>query len=153
MALIILTPKYRENPNGKVYSLYHGVSVTGRTVTALTMPSADRNRLETTRVYGKALPRGQGGQIATLILGGMETSLAEMRDIMAAKQEKRFVPRRGNGEIADMCRFLLERRNEAILMARKSRPTQGKKPVRMLLPVGYRMEQTSIPGLRLRVRA
>ena len=154
MALQILVPRYRENPNEKVYSLYHGVSSDGRTVTALTKASADRNRLETVKTYGAPLPRGQGGQIATIILGGMETSLAEVRDILAAKQEKKFVPRRSGNEIADMCRFVLERRNEAILAARKSAyPAQRKKTVRLLLPVGYTMRQTSVPGLRLRVRA
>ncbi len=151
----ILTTKYRRDPNAKVYSLYSGVSRHGGTVTTLVKPSADRNRLEATSVYGPPMPRGQGGQVAVLILGGMETTLAEVQDILEAKRQKKFVPRRGPGEIVQMCQFLQERRNEAIRYYRKnpSEAPRPKKTVRLLLPVGYKMAQTNEPGLRVRVRA
>lgn len=149
----ILVPKYRDDPNAKVHSLYHGVSANGGTVTAVTKPSVDGKRLETTRVYGAPLPRGQGGQIGILILGGMETTLDEVRDILAAKREKKFVPRRSGSEIAEMCRMVQARRNEEIMRQRQHSTQAPKKKVRLLLPVGYRMEQTSVPGLRVRVRS
>lgn len=150
-----LVPKYRPDPNAKVFSLYSGVSASGGTVTTLVKPSADRNHLEATRTYGPMMPRGQGGQIAVLILGGMETTLAEVQDILEAKRQKKFVPRRGPGEISQMCQFLQERRNEAIKYFRRN-PSEAPKPRRrvgLYLPTGYRMVPTSEPGLRMRVRS
>ena len=149
----ILVPKYRRNPNERVESLYFGVAQGNRTVTTLVKPSLDRNRLEASRAYGPMLPRGSGGQVAVLVLGGMETTLAEMEYILEAKRQKRFVPRRSNHEIADMCRLLTERRNDQIRYLRKN-PSEAPKrrPVRLLLPRGYRFVRTSEPGLRVRVR-
>lgn len=150
-----LVPKYRRDPNEKVYSLYNGVSSNGATVTTLVKPSADRNRLEATRVDGPPIPRGQGGRIAVLVLGGMETTLDEMQYILEARREKKFVPKRGPGEISQMCQLLQERRNEAIKHLRKN-PSEAQRPkrkIRLFLPVGYRMAPTGEPGLRVRVRA
>ena len=153
----ILVPKYRRDPNAKVESLYQGVSRSGGTVTAVRMPSADGNRMETTRVYGPGIPRGQGGRVGVLVLGGMETSLDEMQDILEMKQRKPFVPRRTPREITDMCRALLDRRNDAIMAARKqakANPSevQRKRTVRLHLPVGYRLVPTSEPGFMIRDR-
>lgn len=148
-------PKHRRDPNAKVHSLYHGVSSNGGTVTALVKPGVDMNRLEVTRVEGPPLPRGQGGQVAVLILGGMETTLDEIEHILEAKRQKKFVPRRGPGEISQMCQMLQERRNEAIKYYRKN-PSEAPRPkrkIRLYLPVGYRMAPTSEPGLQVRVRA
>ena len=151
------TPKYRRNPNEKIHSLYSGVAQGNQTVTTIVRPSLDRNRMEATKVHGPGLPRGQGGRIAVLVLGGMETTLDEMEYITAAAQDKKFIPQRGPGEIASMCRLLLNRRNEQIDAARKRRlanPSEAprKRPVRLYLPVGYRMIPTSEPGLKMAVR-
>lgn len=153
----ILVPKYRENPNQMVSAVYAGIAPGGRTVTTVVKPSADRNRMEATRVYGEGLPRGVGGQIGVLVLGGMVTTLAEMEYIIAAKQDKKFVPQRKTGEIAGMCRLLAERRNEQIRAARKQARTNPstmpkKRTVRLHLPVGFRYVNTSEPGLRVAIR-
>lgn len=148
----ILTPKYRRDPNEKISSVYHGVASGNRTVTAIRRPSADRNRMETTKVYGPALRRGESGRVAVLVLGGMETSLDEMEYILEAKRQKKFIPRRGMGEIADMCRLILDRRNELIKQMQKHMPASPKKrTVRLHLPVGHRMVKTDEPGLKMRV--
>jgi hypothetical protein len=147
----ILSPKYRRDPNQMVDSIYQGVTHGNQTVTTVLKPSADRNSLEATKTIGPALPRGQGGQIGVLILGGMETTLDEMEDILEAKRQKKFVPRRGPGEIADMCRYLIEQRNDKIRHYRKN-PSEApqKRPTRRLhLPSGYRMANTAQPGLRV----
>lgn len=155
----IYAPKYKRNPNEKVESLYVGVASGGRTVTAVVKPSLDRNRMEVTREYGLGLPRGQGGRIAVLVLAGMETTLDEVEYIVKAKQDKKFIPRRGPGEIAQMGRLLLEKRNEEILARRKylkANPSEVPKPrkkrVRLHLPVGLRYVGTSEPGLRILAR-
>ena len=151
----ILIPKYRRNPNEKIESIYSGVAPGNRTVTTVVRPSFDRNRLEATRVYGPGLPRGVGGRIAVLVLGGMETTLDEMEYILQARQEEKFMPRRGPGEIADMCRLLSERRNEQIRQMRKNQNLirmPRRKPVRLHLPVGYRYVGTSEPGLKVLAR-
>jgi hypothetical protein len=155
MLMDFLVPKYRRNPNEKVYSLYSGVSNTGGTVTTLVKPSEDRNHLEATRTYGPMMPRGQGGQVAVLILGGMETTLDEMEYILEAKRQKKFVPQRGPREISQMCQLLQERRNEAIKFFRRnpSEAPRPKKRIRLYLPVGYKMAPTREPGFRVRVRA
>ncbi len=162
MAVELLLNRHKPNPNEKVHSLYHGVSAYGGTVTALTKVAADGNHLETTRVYGAPLARGQGGQIATLILGGLETSLDEMLDILETKKHKKFVPKRADSDIVKAIRKEIDRRNDAIRYFKKN-PSEvsrdgfnrvpKKKKVVMYLPVGYRMKQTSVPGLQLRVRA
>mgnify|MGYP001610406709 FL=1 len=153
----ILAPKFRRNPNEKVEALYAGVSHGGTTVTTLVKRHPVEDRMETTRVYGAGLPRGVGGRIAVLILGGMETTLDEMEYLVAAKQAKKFVPQRGSGEIASMCQALTIRRNEQIEAQRKylkgnpsARPK--KRTVRLHLPVGYRMVGTSEPGLKVLAR-
>ena len=155
----ILVPKYRRNPNEKVESFYVGVAGGNRTVTTVVKPSLDRNRMEATREYGPGLPRGVGGRIAVLVLAGMETTLDEVEYIVQAKQDKKFVPQRGPGEIAQMGRLLLERRNEAIRARRKylkanpsEMPKPRKKTVRLHLPVGFRYVGTSEPGLQVLAR-
>jgi len=136
-----------------VHSLYHGVAGDNKTVTRIVKPGADGNQMEATRTYEHGIARGQGGNIATLILGGMETTLDEMEDILAAKKDKKWVPRKSNSDIADMCRHLMNQRNEKILEARKNplTHTQPKKPL-FYLPVGVQMVDTPIPGLKLASR-
>lgn len=150
-------PKFRRNPNEKVELLYSGVASGGRTVTTVVKPSLDRNRMEATRVYGPGIPRGQGGRIAVLILGGMETTLDEMEYLIAAKQDKKFIPQRGPGEIAAMGRLLLQRRNQQIEDRQKylkANPSEApkKQRIRLHLPVGLRYVGTSEPGLRVLAR-
>ncbi len=154
----ILTNKFARNPNEMVASVYSGVASGGRTVTTITKASADRNHMETTKVYGPGIPRGQGGHIGVLVLGGMVTTLDEMEYIVAAKKEKRFVPRRNPSDIAGMCRLIAERRNEQIEAARKqathnpSEMPQKRRTVRLHLPVGVRYVGTDVPGLRVLAR-
>ena len=149
----ILIPKFRRNGNEKVLSLYQGVAPGGRTVTTLVRPSLDRNRMEATRVYSSGLPRGAGGRIAVLVLGGMETTLDEMEYILEAKRQKKFVPRRGPGDIVAMCRLVAERRNEEIMRQRRNPTNMPKKRrVRLHLPVGVKYVGTSEPGLRVLAR-
>ena len=148
----ILLQNHKDNPNQMVHSIYSGVSRYGGTVTAITKPSADRKYMETTRIYGPALPRGQGGMIGVLVLGGMETTLAEVRDIIAARQAKKFVPKRNVSEITQMCRLVADRRNELIMEARKRAGPKPKKKVVLHLPVGFRYVNTSEPGLRVLAR-
>ena len=150
----ILVPKYRRDPNEKVEAIYSGVAPGNRTVTTIIKPSLDRNSMEATREYGDGLPRGVGGRIAVLVLGGMETTLDEMEYIIEAKKQKPFKEQKKPWEIADMCRLLLQRRNERILRDRKyykANPSERpkKRTVRLHLPVGYRMVNTSEPGLRI----
>ena len=145
-------PKYRRNPNEKIESLYSGVAGGHQTVTTIVKRSLDCNRMEATRVYGPGIPRGQGGRIGVLVLGGMETTLDEMEYILGAKQDKKFIPQRGSGEIAKMCRALLERRNEQIEARQKylkANPSEKpkKRRIRLHLPVGFRYVGTSEPGL------
>ena len=154
----ILTSNFKRDGNAKVQSLYAGVALGGRTVTTIVKPSADGNRMEATKVYGPGLAPGQGGRIAVLVLGGMETTLDEMEYIIAAKREQKFVPRRTGGEIAEMCRLLQMRRNEQIEAQRKhlagnpSEAPKKKRTVRLHLPVGYRMAKTGVEGLRILAR-
>jgi hypothetical protein len=153
-----LVPKYRRNPNAKVESLYSGVASGNRTVTTLVKPSLDANRMEATRVYGPGLPRGSGGRIAVLVLGGMETTLDEMEYIIEAKRSKKFIPQRGPGEIASMARLLFARRNEQIearqkyLKANPSEMPKKKRTVTLHLPVGFRYMPTNEPGVRILAR-
>lgn len=158
MPVMAYTPQFRRNPNEKIESLYVGVASGNRTVSAIVRPSLDRNRMETTKVYGPGIPRGQGGRIAVLVLGGMETTLDEMEYLIAAKQDKKFVPQRGAGEIAAMGRLLLQRRNQAIedrqkyLKANPSEMPKKKRTIRLHLPVGFRYMPTSEPGLSILTR-
>lgn len=134
-----------------MHSLYYGVAPGGTVVTKVIKRSRTEDRLEASRTYEPGIPRGQGGQIAHLIIGGMETSLDEIEDLLAAKKERKFTPRRGPGEIADMCRQLIEIRNDKIKYYRKN-PSEAPKPkpkVRLHLPVGFRYVQTNEPGLRV----
>jgi hypothetical protein len=156
----VLVPKYRRNPNEKIEAIYSGVTHGNRTVTTIVKPSLDRNRMEKTRIYGPAMPRGVSGRVAVLVLGGMETTLDEMEYIVAAKKAQKFVPRRGMSEIAEMCRMVAERRNEAIMEARKRPPKPvpqpkptPKKKVGLYLPVGYKWAPTATKGLRVAVRS
>ena len=152
----IIIPKFHRNPNEMVSSIYAGVVPGGRTVTSIRKVSADHNSMETTKVYGPGLPRGASGQIGVLVLGGMVTTLDEMEYIIAAKQEKKFVPKRSQGEISDMCHMINERRNEQILAARKlnhnTTPVAPKRKMRLHLPVGVRYAPTNVPGLRVLAR-
>ena len=147
-------PKYRRDPNAMVESLYYGVASNGQIVTSLVKKSVDGDRMETTQTYEPGLKRGEGGQIAVFIMGGMETTLDEMEYILEAKRQKKFVPQRPNTEIADMCRVLMERRNDAIKYFKKN-PSEAPKPkktVRLYLPVGCRWADTPVPGLQIAAR-
>ena len=148
------TPKYRRNPNAKVYSLYQGVANGGRTVTRAIMKSPVADKLATTDTYGRGIPRGQGGQIAVLVIGGMETTLDEMEYILEARLQKKFVPQRTGGEVAQMCRLLMERRNNTIRHYRKnpSEAPKKKRTVTLHLPVGFRYVSSSEPGLKVLAR-
>ena len=148
----ILLQNHKDSPNQMVHSVYSGVSRYGGTVTSITKPSADRQRMETTSIYGPALPRGQGGMIGVLVLGGMETTLAEVRDIIAARQAKKFVPKRNQSEITQMCRLVADRRNELIMEARKRVGPKPKRKVVLHLPVGFRYVNTREPGLKVLAR-
>ena len=153
MAVALLIGKHSRDPNAMVESIYHGVAPGNRTVTTIRRPSEDRNRMETTRTYGPALERGQGGQAAVLVLGGMETSLAEMEYILEAKRAKTFVPKRSEKEIAAMCRMIAIQRNERILELRKNHTVRPKKKtVQLHLPVGFKYAQTGMPGLKALVK-
>lgn len=159
MPVEILVPKYQRDGNVKVHSVYAGIAPGGRTVTTIVKPSLDRNHMEATKAYGPGLARGRGGRIAVLVLGGMETTLDEMEYLVAAKQDKKFIPRHTGGEIAEMCRLLQVRRNEQIEAARKhmagnpsEAPKKKKRTVRLMLPVGFRYAPTDIPGLKVLAR-
>lgn len=149
-----MVPKFRRDPNQMVDSVYVGIAQGNRTVTTVTAPSRDGNRMESVRNYGEPIPRGKGGMIATLILGGMVTTLDEMEFLVEGLKEKTFTPRRTSGEIADMCRDLQERRNDAVRYLRKNpSERQAKRPKKVLhLPVGYRMTKTAEPGLSVLAR-
>ena len=134
-----------------VHSAYVGVARGHTTVTTIKAVDKAADRLSTTRVYGIGIPRGQGGRIATLVLGGMETTLDEIEYILSGVKEKKFVPRRGPGEIADMCSLLAERRNARIKYLKKNpseAPKRRRGPV-LHLPVGYRMAETGVPGFKI----
>ena len=153
-----LVPKYRRDPNEKIESLYSGVASGHQTVTVLVKPSQDRNHMEAIRTYGPGIPRGQGGRIGVLVLGGMETTLDEMEYLIQAKNEKKFIPQRGSGEIVAMARLLIDRRNEQIeerrkyLKANPSEAPKRRRTVRLHLPVGFRYVGTSEPGLKVLAR-
>lgn len=148
----LLIPKYRRNPNERVEAIYSGIGPGGRMVTRVMKPSLDRQRMERTSVdSGPGTPRGQGGRVAVLVIGGMETTLAEMEYLVEAAKEKKFQPRRSSFEVAQMCRLLLERRNDMIRHLRKN-PSERPKPrqkVRLHLPIGYRYVPTREPGLNV----
>lgn len=150
----ILVPKHTRDPNQMVQSVYSGIASGNRTVTRIVKVAPDRNHLETTSTYGPALPRGVGGHIGVLVLGGLVTTLDEMEYILQARKEKKFVARRSPGDIAEMCRMVQERRNEQIKYFRKnpSEVPKRKRTVRLHLPVGYRYVPTSEPGLSMLVR-
>ena len=146
-------PRFRRNPNEKIHSLYSGVVSGHRTVTRLVKVAQNHNHLEASRVYGPGLERGQGGRIGTFIMGGLETTLDEMEYILEAKRQRKFVPQRTGGEVAQMCRVLIERRNDLIKHLRKN-PSEApkKRTKRLYLPVGYRYVPTSEPGLQVLAR-
>src|SRR3990167_1242311 len=150
-----LIPKYRRDGNAKVSTAYVGVAPGGGTVTRVTSVNKNTDSFESTRAYGAGIPRGQGGRVGTFILGGMETTLDEIEDMVEGIKEKKFVPQRGSAEIAQMCRHLIEKRNETIKYLRKN-PSEApkKRPAgpTLYLPVGYRMAQTAVPGIRVAVQ-
>lgn len=144
-------PKYRKDPNAMVQSLYRGVSRSGQIETRIVKPDADGNHLEVTRTYESGLPRGQGGIIGNLILGGMVTTQAEMEDILAEKQEKKWVPKNTNSQIVKNIRELQAARNDRIEHLRKhpsEAPAVKKKNV-LFLPVGVKWANTQIPGFQI----
>ena len=133
--------------------MYSGVAPGGRTVTTVVKPSLDRNHLESHRVFGPGLQRGEGGQVAVLILGGMETSLDEVEDILANKRQKPFVQQRTQAEIREMCSVLAQRRDDRIRYWKKNpseKPPVRQKQRTLYLPRSVRMVPTSVPGLRIR---
>ena len=151
----LLTNKYRRNPNAMIHSAYLGVGDGHTTVTRITAVNRDADRMETTRAYGVGIPRGQGGRIATLVLGGMETTLDEIEYILQGVKEKKFVPKRTNGDIVTMCRMLAERRNAQVKYLRKNPSEAPKRKLarrRLYLPVGYRMADTSEPGFKIAMK-
>ena len=148
-------PHFRRDPNAKVQALYSGVASGGRTMTSTVMRSPVADRMEASRSYGPGIPRGEGGQIAVLVIGGMETTLDEIEYLLQDHRQKAFVPRRTGGQVANMCRMLMERRNDTIRHFRKNpseAPKPNKKRVRLHLPVGFRMMQTPEPGLKVLAR-
>src|SRR3990167_7558929 len=150
----ILTQTYKRDGNAKVHSLYFGVSPLGGTVTTIVKKHPTEDRLEKTRVFGPPMERGAGGRAMVLVLGGMETTLDEIEDILAMAKAKPFKPQRTSGEIAAMCEYLRERRNEAIREAQKTAPAEPKKKrtINLSLRVGSRRAKTGVPGLRMRVK-
>jgi len=148
-------PKFRSDPNEKVYSLYRGIAPGGGTVTTLIKKSRTEDKLEKTKAFGpRELGRGESGRAAILVIGGMETSLAEVQYILETKRQKPFVQRRSSGEIAQMCAMLRERRNNTIRYYQKN-PSEAPKPkkrARLYLPVGLRYAPTSEPGLSILAR-
>ena len=151
----ILTQKYRRDPNTMVHSAYVGVAPGGGAVTRLTTVNRDADRMETSQEYSPGIPRGAGGRIATIILGGMVTTLDEVEYIIEGMKEKPFVPLRSNNEISRMCQLVAERRNDRIKYLRKN-PSEAPKPrpqgPAFYLPVGVKMRQTPIPGFRIAVK-
>lgn len=154
-------PKYQYNPNEKVQLAYAGVSSGNRTVTTIRKPSFDRNRMEDHKTYGPMLPRMQGGLIATIFIGGMETTMAEMQYLIEGSRERKFTPERTSGQIADMCHTLQQKRNEEIKRLRKNPseirnlpPPPARHGLRrgLFLPRGYQMVPTSEPGMKIRMR-
>lgn len=144
-------PKFKRDPNEKIESLYYGVAHGHQVVTTIVKPSVDRNRMETTRMAAEpGMARGEGGRIATLILGGMETTLDEMEYILEEAKQKRFEFKRTRQDIVKMAHVLLERRNDAIKYYRKN-PSEAPKPrpKQLFLPVGCRLVDTNEPGLRV----
>lgn len=150
----ILTQKYRRNPNALVSSAYVGVASGGRVVTRVTSLNQDAQRMESTRLYGPGIPRGQGGRIASLVLGGMETTLDEIEYIIEGIKEKKFTPQRKPQDIVRMCQMVAERRNDRIKRLRKNPsevPRRKRGPV-LHLPAGFRMVDTAVPGFRVAAR-
>ena len=150
----ILTQKYKRNPNAMVHSAYVGVVPGGRTVTRITAVNKDQDRMDASRTYGAGISRGQGGRVATLILGGMETTLDEIEYIVEGLKAKKFVAQKKPSDIATMCRALAERRNDRVKYLRKNPSEAPKKPRGPVLhlPVGYRMVNTAVPGMRVAMK-
>ena len=146
-------PKYRRDPNAMVHSVYSGVT-SGGTVSTLVKKHPTEDRLETTRSMGPMLPRGVGGRVGVLILGGMVTTLDEMEYLIEGAKQKKWTPKKTSGEISLMCQALAERRNDAIKHYRKnpSEAPNPKRKVRFYLPAGVRMVPTNEPGLSIAMR-
>lgn len=151
-----LIPKYRRDPNEKVEAIYSGIGPGGRTVTRVTRPSLDGKRMERTVTYGSPMPleRGQGGRVAVLVIGGMETTLDEMEYLVEAAKQKKWEQRRTSNEIVAMCRELAERRNALVKHLRANPSERPKKTPRkpLYLPVGYRFVPTTTPGMKVLAR-
>ena len=149
----ILTTHYKRNPNEKVLSLYRGVSSGGGGVQVLVKKHPTEDRLQRIITPVETLVPGQGGLAAVIVLGGMETTLDEVEYILEARRQKKWEPRRNGSEIAEMCRVVAEKRNEALLHFKKN-PSEvpARKKVGLFLPTGYRMVRTKEPGLRISVK-
>ena len=149
------TPKFRRDGNQKIHSIYYGVANGHQVAKVVMAPSWDHSRMDRTITREQGLPRGASGEAAVIILGGMETTLDEMEYILEARKEKKFVPKRGPGEIAQMCKLVAEKRNDQILAQRiqfRKNPSERlpKRPtLRLHLPVGVRYMATTEPGLRV----
>ena len=136
-----------------VQSIFQGAGPGGSTVTRVVKKSPDGDYLEGTQSFGTGLGRGVGGLAGIVVMGGMVTTLDEMEYIAEARRQKTWVPRHSNNEIAKMCQHSGERHNEAVMEARKRNPNPPKKKkVTLFLPVGYRMAETSEPGLKILAR-
>lgn len=150
----LLTNRYRRDPNAMVHSAYVGVAPGFRTVTRITQVNRNEDRFATSRIYGVGLPRGASGKAATIILGGMETTLDEVEYMLEGIREKKFTPQRSPSDIARMCQLVAERRNAKIKYWRKNpseAPKRRASPV-LHLPVGFRMAQTPIPGFKIAMK-
>ncbi len=148
------TPKYRRDPNAPVHSAYIGLTQGRKVVTRIVKRNPD-GKMETTIIEEPHLQPGEGGFVAHIILGGMETSLAEIEYLIEANREKKFVPRKSNKQVADMCRLLLEKRNEQIKYLRKNPSELSNLPKRkpiLHLPVGFHYKDTPEPGLKILAR-
>ena len=148
-------PVYRRDPNAMVYSLYQGVANGNATVTSIVKKDPKQDWLERSSEFGPGLQRGQGGMAGVLVIGGMETTLDEMEYILECRRQKKWEPRKSQGDIVQMCQAVAERRNAQIKYFRKN-PSEAPKPLPrrrgLYLPKGYRMMPTSEPGLKVRVK-
>lgn len=149
----VLIPKYRRDPNAMVHSAYVGVVPGQRTVTRITSLNKNTGQMETTRTYGPGIMRGQSGKIATLILGGMATTLDEIEYLIQGIREKKFVRQKSGSEISKMCQALAERRNERVKYLRRNPSEVSNLPPKrrpgLFLPRGYHMAKTPIAGFRV----
>lgn len=154
-----LAPKYRRDPNEMIDTIYHGVVPGGRTVTAIRRVSEDRNHMVTDKQYGPGIPAQQGGRVGVFIMGGLETTLDEMTDLLNERRNEPMQVQKQPWEVAKMCHDLMAKRNQIIedqrkLQARNPSMRPRRLPTRPVLhlPSGFRMKETSEPGLKVLAR-